>query len=86
MQGSQLCNASVFPGHLASRPAIDKDKVMAAIQASSALDTSDAGIACYHLLCAQVVPGWGAALPPLALTFTLARLTRPAMPLVAAGA
>ena len=44
-----------------------------------------AGIACYHL-CAQFVPGWGAALPTLALTFTLARLTRPAMPLVAAGA
>ena len=44
-----------------------------------------AGIACYHL-CAQFVPGWGAALPTLALTFTLARLTRPAMPLVATGA
>ena len=44
-----------------------------------------AGIACYHL-CAQFVPYWGAALPTLALTFTLALLTRPAMPLVAAGA
>ena len=36
-----------------------------------------AGVACYHL-CAQLAPGWGAALPTLALTFVLARLTRPA--------
>lgn len=34
-----------------------------------------AGIACYHL-CAQLLPHWGAALPTLALTFALARLTR----------
>jgi putative hydroxymethylpyrimidine transporter CytX len=34
-----------------------------------------AGIATYHL-CAQLAPGWGAALPTLALTFLLARLTR----------
>jgi NCS1 family nucleobase:cation symporter-1 len=33
-----------------------------------------AGIACYHL-CAQFAPAWGAALPSLALTFVLARLT-----------
>jgi NCS1 family nucleobase:cation symporter-1 len=33
------------------------------------------GIACYHL-CAQLVPDWGAALPTLALTFVLARLSR----------
>jgi nucleobase:cation symporter-1, NCS1 family len=37
-----------------------------------------AGVACYHL-CAQLAPSWGAALPTLALTFVLARLTR-AMP------
>jgi nucleobase:cation symporter-1, NCS1 family len=34
-----------------------------------------AGIACYHL-CAQWAPAWGAALPTLALTFSLAWLTR----------
>jgi putative hydroxymethylpyrimidine transporter CytX len=34
------------------------------------------GIACYHLL-AQFAPQWGAALPTLALTFSLAWLTRP---------
>jgi nucleobase:cation symporter-1, NCS1 family len=33
-----------------------------------------AGIACYHL-CAQFAPAWGSALPSLALTFVLARLT-----------
>lgn len=33
------------------------------------------GVACYHL-CAQLAPGWGAALPTLALTFALALLTR----------
>ncbi|SFC67500.1 putative hydroxymethylpyrimidine transporter CytX [Polaromonas sp. OV174] len=33
------------------------------------------GVACYHL-CAQLAPGWGAALPTLALTFVLARVTR----------
>jgi nucleobase:cation symporter-1, NCS1 family len=33
-----------------------------------------AGIACYHL-CANLAPAWGAALPSLALTFVLARLT-----------
>ena len=33
------------------------------------------GIACYHL-CAQLDPQWGAALPTLLLTFSLARLTR----------
>lgn len=33
------------------------------------------GVACYHLF-PQVVPQWGAALPTLALTFVLARLTR----------
>ena len=33
------------------------------------------GIACYHLM-AQLAPGWGAALPTLALTFLLARLSR----------
>jgi putative hydroxymethylpyrimidine transporter CytX len=33
-----------------------------------------AGIACYHL-CAQFTPAWGSALPSLALTFVLARLT-----------
>ena len=35
------------------------------------------GIACYHLL-AQWAPQWGCALPTLALTFVLGRLTRPA--------
>ncbi|PIZ23925.1 MAG: allantoin permease [Comamonadaceae bacterium CG_4_9_14_0_8_um_filter_57_21] len=35
------------------------------------------GIACYHLL-ANVAPQWGSALPTLALTFTLAWLTRTA--------
>ena len=34
-----------------------------------------AGIACYHLM-AQLATGWGAALPTLALTFVLARLSR----------
>ncbi|OQW89565.1 MAG: allantoin permease [Rhodoferax ferrireducens] len=34
------------------------------------------GIACYHLL-ANLAPQWGSALPTLALTFTLAWLTRP---------
>ena len=34
-----------------------------------------AGIACYHL-CAQLTPQWGAALPTLFLTFSLARFTR----------
>ena len=33
------------------------------------------GVACYHL-CAQLAPSWGAALPTLALTFVLARLSR----------
>jgi len=33
------------------------------------------GIACYHLL-AQLAPQWGAALPTLALTFLLARMSR----------
>jgi purine-cytosine permease-like protein len=33
-----------------------------------------AGIACYHV-CAQWAPAWGSALPSLALTFVLARLT-----------
>ncbi|MDB5891834.1 MAG: hypothetical protein JWP47_2665 [Polaromonas sp.] len=33
-----------------------------------------AGIACYHLM-AQLAPSWGAALPTLALTFVVARLT-----------
>ena len=33
------------------------------------------GIACYHL-CVQLAPQWGAALPTLLLTFSLARLTR----------
>ncbi len=33
------------------------------------------GIACYHL-CAQLAPQWGAALPTLLMTFSLARLTR----------
>ena len=33
------------------------------------------GVACYHLF-AQLSPQWGAALPTLALTFVLARLTR----------
>ncbi len=44
-----------------------------------------AGIACYHL-CAQLLPAWGAALPTLALTFTLARLTSPAGPALTARA
>ena len=43
------------------------------------------GIACYHLW-AQLLPGWGAALPTLALTFALARLTRPSAPLLTASA
>lgn len=34
------------------------------------------GVATYHL-CANLAPQWGAALPSLALTFILARLTRP---------
>ena len=33
------------------------------------------GIACYHL-CAQLAPQWGAAIPTLLITFSLARLTR----------
>ncbi|HEY3048683.1 MAG TPA: cytosine permease [Polaromonas sp.] len=33
------------------------------------------GITCYHL-CAQLTPGWGAALPTLVLTFVLARVSR----------
>ncbi len=33
------------------------------------------GVATYHL-CAQLAPDWGAALPTLALTFVLARMTR----------
>jgi len=37
------------------------------------------GIAAYHLL-AQWAPQWGSALPTLALTFTLAWLTRPRQP------
>jgi len=41
-----------------------------------------AGVAGYHL-CTQFLPGWGATLPTLAFTFTVARLTRPAMPLAA---
>ena len=41
-----------------------------------------AGVACYHL-CIQFLPAWGAALPTLAFSFTVARLTRPAMPLAA---
>ena len=32
------------------------------------------GVLCYHL-CANLAPAWGAALPTLALTFALARLT-----------
>jgi len=36
------------------------------------------GIACYHVL-AKWAPQWGSALPTLALTFTLAWLTRPAV-------
>lgn len=40
------------------------------------------GVAGYHL-CTQFLPSWGAALPTLAFTFTVARLTRPAMPLAA---
>lgn len=41
-----------------------------------------AGVAGYHL-CTQFLPGWGATLPTLAFTFTVARLTRPAMALAA---
>lgn len=38
------------------------------------------GVACYHL-CAKFAPEWGAALPTLALTFILARITRaPSLP------
>ena len=33
------------------------------------------GVATYHL-CAKFAPEWGAALPTLALTFVLARVTR----------
>lgn len=33
------------------------------------------GVATYHL-CAKLAPEWGAALPALALTFVLARLSR----------
>ena len=43
------------------------------------------GIAFYYL-CTQLLPGWGAALPTLGLTFALARLTRPAMPMLTAKA
>lgn len=43
------------------------------------------GIALYHL-CARLAPEWGAALPTLALTFLLARLTRPSASLSAASA
>lgn len=35
------------------------------------------GIVCYHLL-GNFAPQWGSALPTLALTFSMARLTRPA--------
>ncbi|MDB5779072.1 MAG: hypothetical protein JWP93_1437 [Polaromonas sp.] len=38
------------------------------------------GVACYHLF-GQLAPQWGAALPTLALTFVLARLTRTQMKL-----
>lgn len=44
-----------------------------------------AGIACYHV-CAQLLPGWGAALPTLALTFGLALVTRRAQPRPATAA
>ena len=38
------------------------------------------GVASYHL-CAKFAPEWGAALPTLALTFILARVTRaPSLP------
>ena len=38
------------------------------------------GVACYHV-CAKFAPEWGAALPTLALTFILARVTRaPSLP------
>jgi len=37
------------------------------------------GIACYHLL-TNYAPQWGSALPTLAVTFTLAWLTRPTTP------
>lgn len=43
------------------------------------------GIACYHL-CAQLLPAWGAALPTLALTFVLARISRSSTPLLTARA
>lgn len=43
------------------------------------------GIACYHL-CTQFLPALGAALPTLALTLALARLTRPSAPLLIAKA
>ncbi len=43
------------------------------------------GIACYHL-CAQLLPALGAALPTLALTFALARLTIPSAPRLTARA
>ncbi len=42
------------------------------------------GIACYHL-CAQFLPGWGSALPTLALTFALAWISRPQRHLQAAA-
>ena len=35
------------------------------------------GIVCYHLL-GNFAPQWGSALPTLALTFSMAWLTRPA--------
>lgn len=41
-----------------------------------------AGVVCYHL-CIQFLPAWGAALPTLAFTFTVARLTRAATSLAA---
>ncbi len=43
------------------------------------------GVACYHL-CTQLLPGWGAAIPTLASTFALARLTRPGALLLTAKA
>lgn len=47
------------------------------------------GVACYHL-CAKFAPEWGAALPTLALSFVLARLTRgsaqPGAPALSAAA
>jgi putative hydroxymethylpyrimidine transporter CytX len=42
---------------------------------ASAVSIWLSGVACYHLL-AQFAPNWGSALPTLALTFLLARLTR----------